>query len=256
MQDYIRGTIVDAVSGYRGQTGYRTPLVGFARADDPGFARLQEVVGRGHLLPQDLLPGASAVVAFFVPFREELVRLQREDRFVNRAWAEAYIETNRLIYDICGMLAGKLAGNGIRAAWQQPTHNFDRSTLVSPWSHKHVAFLCGLGSFGRNQMLITASGCAGRLGSLVLDAGLPAAPVGSVAPSPELCLAKAGRSCDACIRRCPSGALTETGLDKRSCFKYLQHVNKRFQDLGHCLVCGKCATGPCALKAPGADEGE
>ncbi len=254
MDEFIRGTIVEAVGSYRGQTGYRTPLVGFTAADDPGFTGLREAVGPGHLLPQDLLPGARTVVAFFVPFDRELVRLQREDPYVSRAWAEAYIETNRLIDSVCHTLGDALAVKEIKAAWQQPTHNFDPVALVSFWSHKHVAYLCGLGSFGRHQMLITRAGCAGRLGSLVTDAVLPeaslASPGTTADPTGEFCLAGRGGHCDTCIRRCPSGALTTDGLDKQRCYRYLLEVNDHFPDLGLCDVCGKCATGPCALRMP------
>jgi epoxyqueuosine reductase QueG len=270
MESLIRGTIAGAVAGHQGRITYRAPLVGFTTASDPGFAELREAVGPGHLLPQDMLTGAQTVVAFFVPFDSGLVSLQREDPEVNRAWAEAYVETNLLIESVCGALGDALAGKGVRAVWQLPTHNFDRKTLLSVWSHKHVAYLCGLGSFGRHQMLITAAGCAGRLGSLVIDAALPEAtgvfrsaeaPPGSkdagemsaaatAGAGVEFCLARRGGRCDTCIRRCPSGALTEQGLDKQRCLRQLIQVNKQFPDLSNCLVCGKCATGPCALSVP------
>jgi epoxyqueuosine reductase QueG len=258
MEDFIWETIVETVDRHQGRTAYRTPLVGFTPASDPGFAGLQEAVCPGHLMPQDLLPGAKTVAAFFVPFDRELVLLQRKDPNVNRAWAEAYVETNLLIESVCISLRDALAGKGIKAAWQQPTNNFDRTTMISFWSHKHVAYLCGLGSFGRHQMLITASGCAGRFGSLVFDAALPeAAPALqraiAGAAGEEFCLARRGRRCVTCIKNCPSGALTEQGLDKQRCFRYLREVGEQFSDLDDCHVCGKCATGPCALGIPGPD---
>lgn len=248
MQEFIRDVIVDAVGASRGKTAYRTPLAGFAPADDPGFVTLKEAVGPDHLLPQDLLPAARSVVAFFIPFTGEMVRLHRDDPRVSRAWAVAYVETNRLINDVCKALAGELGGRGIRAAWQEPTHNFDPHTLTSFWSHRHVAYLCGLGSFGRNHMLITAAGCAGRLGSLVLDAELPATAAAEAPRAPRL--PKRCRSCKACIRRCPSGALTEGGLDRQRCYRHVLEVADHFRDIGLCDVCGKCVTGPCALRAP------
>ncbi len=254
MRKLITGTIVEAVGGYTGSTSYRQPLVGFTAADNPGFIRLREAVGPTHQLPQDLLPNARSVIAFFLPFTRDLVRLNRSDPYISRAWAEAYVETNRLIDDICRALAGVLISMGVRTAWQQPTHNFDQLTLTSFWSHKHVAYLCGLGGFGRHQMLITEAGCAGRLGSLAIDADLPetgTALPGTADLPPGEFLAKRCRDCSACIRSCPSGALTENGLNKQVCYNYLLQVSDHFQDLGLCDVCGKCATGPCALKAPG-----
>ncbi len=253
MQQFIREFIEDTVHRYKGKTAYRTPLIGFARADDPGFPRLKEVVAPSHLLPEELLPGARSVIAFFVPFTGELVDLHRRHPFVSREWAEAYIETNSLIDDICRVLSEALRSRGVRAAWQKPTHNFDPVTLASFWSHKHVAYLCGLGTFGVHRMLITEAGCAGRLGSLVIDADLPATPLASG----EYCLERRGKNCAACVRLCPSGALRREGLDKQRCYRHLLDVDSRFHDLGLCDVCGKCATGLCALGVPGAkDESE
>lgn len=247
MEKIINETIAAFVSRHRGGTAYRRPLTGFASAADPLFHRLKELVGPGHLLPSDLLPSARSVVAFFIPFTGELVRANRNHPYVSRQWAEAYIETNRLISSICEHLASVLSEKGVRAAWQEPTHNFDPVTLTSFWSHKHVAYLCGLGTFGMHQMLITPAGCAGRLGSIVLDVELPATGV----QTGENCLNRRGGECAACARLCPAGALRRDGLDKQLCYRRLLEVDKHYHDLGLCDVCGKCATGPCALTVPG-----
>ncbi len=53
----------------------------------------------------------------------------------------------------------------------------------------------------------------------------------------------------ACVARCPVGALTEDGLDKRRCYERLLQVADGFRDLGVVDVCGKCATGPCAFES-------
>ncbi|MGQ9825029.1 MAG: epoxyqueuosine reductase [Desulfotomaculales bacterium] len=246
LESLIREVISRQVEEHRGKTAYRKPLAGFARADDPGFLRLKGAVGPGHLLPQDLLPEARSVVAFFLPFTAELVRVNRDDPYVSREWAEAYIETNAFIAEICRVLAEELAVYGVRAAWQQPTHNFDPAALVSSWSHKHVAYLCGLGTFGRNHLLITPAGCAGRLGSLVLDAPLEPSP----ALRGENCLFRRGEECTSCVDLCPAGALTEEGFDRQKCYRYLLEVDAHFRDLSTCDVCGKCAAGPCALEVP------
>jgi epoxyqueuosine reductase QueG len=246
MHNYIRDLITRLATKNAGRSAYRTPLVGFAQADNPGFARLKEVVGPGHLLPQDLLPGARSVAAFFLPFTRDLTSIHRRNPYPSREWAAAYIQTNELISSICRTLVEELGKRGMRAAWQKPTHNFHAKTLTSFWSHKHVAYLCGLGTFGLHHMLITKAGCAGRLGSLVLDVPLPATPV----PAEEYCLHRRGRNCAACVRLCPTGALNTNGLDRHRCYRQLLEVNDFFHDLGFCDICGKCAVGPCALAVP------
>ncbi|MEW6458946.1 MAG: epoxyqueuosine reductase [Bacillota bacterium] len=249
MEARVEALIAELVNRFRRMTAYRTPLVGFARADNPGFGQLKEAVGPGHLGPRDLLPGAESVIAFFLPFSDKLVRVHRRDPYVSREWAQAYIETNGLISLVSQTLVDELKKAGIRAAWQRPTHNFDPATLVSFWSHKHIAYLCGLGTFGLHHMLITRAGCAGRLGSLVTDAPLAATPL----VTEDYCLHRRGGKCAACVRLCPTGALSPDGLDRQRCYRRLLEVNDHYHDLGLCDVCGKCAVGPCALSVPKAE---
>lgn len=244
MQELIKQVITDTVTRAKGVTSYREPLVGFARADDPLFKELKKAVGPGHLLPGDILPEAATVAAFYIPFSKELVEENRRHPYVAREWAVAYIETNRLISRCCERLVEELSVYGVRAAWQQPTHNFDPVKLVSFWSHKHAAYICGLGTFGLHHMLITSLGCAGRLGSLVLDLPLEATP----SPVKENCLYLREGKCLACVKICPTGALTREGLDKQKCYQRLLEVDARYSDLGLCDVCGKCATGPCGAR--------
>lgn len=246
MKKIIEGLINNSAQNSGDFPGYREPLIGYAAAGDPGFDRLKEIVGPGHLLPQDILPGARTVIAFFLPFKEQLAQVNREHSYVAREWADAYVRTNRLISQICERIADALAEKGINTGWQQPTHNFDPVELVSFWSHKHVAYLCGLGTFGLHHMLITPAGCSGRLGSMVIDRELPPSP----RPDMELCLYKRNGKCMRCVKSCPTGALTEYGLDKAKCYQRLLEVDAYYTDLGCCDVCGKCATGPCAVTAP------
>lgn len=244
---WIRSSIEDAVASARTQTVYRRPVVGFANAEDELFLALRTVCGPQHLLPSDLLTGARSVIAFFVPFTGELVRLNARHPFVAREWAVAYEETNRLVAAMCERLLADLASEGVRGASVAPTYEFDRRSLVANWSHKHVAYVAGLGTFGVNRMLITERGCAGRLGSLVIDARLPA----SSRPSQPICSHYRGGRCLVCVRRCPVQALSVAGFARQRCYDHLLAVDAHFEDLQTVEVCGKCATGPCSIGARG-----
>lgn len=243
LEALIRATIGEMVKNAETETPYRPPLIAFASAANPGFARLREVATPQHLLPEDLLPGARSVVAFSLPFAEEVVEANRRASDVAREWAMAYIETNQLIARICQRLTDILAGRGVRAASEPATHNFDPVSLVSRWSHKSVAAIAGVGSFGLHHMLITDAGCAGRFGSLVTDAELEPTPV----MGKQRCLYYHDGSCRQCVELCPVGALTEEGLDKGLCYRRCLEVDAYFADLGLTDVCGKCALGLCAL---------
>jgi epoxyqueuosine reductase len=228
-------------------TAYRQPLVGFAAADDSRFYDLRRVVEPTHLLPNDLLSGARSVVSFFLPFAPWVLEANTRDRErVAREWAVAYVETNTLIGRIAAHLIEILAERGIRAAAEPATHNFDPVTLVSRWSHKSVAVVAGVGSFGLHHMVITDAGCGGRFGSLVLDAALP-----SVQSEPkQRCLYFHDGSCLECVLRCPAGALEVDGtIDKQCCSEHLHSAAIKYQQLGLADVCGKCALGPCSLSS-------
>ncbi|TYO95905.1 epoxyqueuosine reductase [Desulfallas thermosapovorans] len=244
--DKIVKFITNSVLQARTVTRYREPLVGFASANDHLFTQIKQVIGPHHLHPREMLPGAKTVVAFFIPFAEDVVKANRRDKEkIAREWAVAYIETNRLISEICQELTGVLREEGIEAVAEKPTHNFNEQDLTAGWSHKSVAFVAGLGTFGLNRMLITASGCAGRLGTLVISAGVPPTP----RPTEELCHYHRDGKCLYCVQNCPTGALQVQQLDKQRCYKQLLEVDSLFSDLGLCDVCGKCAMGPCAMNA-------
>jgi len=245
LAQFLAASIRRLVAEADTRTGYREPLVGFVAADDPRFADLRRVAEPSHLLPGDLLPGARSVVSFFLPFASWVVEANARQRGqVAREWAVAYIETNALIARVTAHLVEALAQRGVRAAAKPATHNFDPVSLISRWSHKSVAVIAGLGSFGLHQMVITDAGCAGRFGSLVLDAELPVEPA---APR-ERCLYFYDGSCLECVQRCPVGALgTSESLDKQRCYRRLLDVAHEYEELGLADVCGKCAIGPCSL---------
>jgi epoxyqueuosine reductase QueG len=171
----------------------------------------------------------------------------RDSEAVAREWALAYVETNDLIGRITDHLVDFLRRRGFRAAGEPATGNFDRTALVSRWSHKSVGVIAGLGSFGLHHMVITDAGCAGRFGSLVTDANIASTPDAHK----ERCLHFFDGSCRACVDRCPIDALSETGSFRRqACWDRCLQVAEVFAHLGTCEVCGKCAIGPCSFRAP------
>jgi epoxyqueuosine reductase QueG len=228
-------------------TAWKPPLIAYAGAQDPLFEQFKEIIGPGHLTPRELLPGAESVIAYFLPFRERVAHSNRREGPASSPWAHAYIETNTLIATINRRLIDALERDGYATVAPPPTHVFDKSTLVSDWSHKHVAYVAGLGTFGLHHMLITAEGCAGRLGTLVTNA--------YARPTPrydhEACLYKHNGSCTACVERCTFNALTVDAFDRRACYRVCQSNSALFAELGHADVCGKCVSVvPCSYTDP------
>lgn len=227
-------------------TKFRSPLVGCAAAGDQVFKDIKKITYKGHMQPEDLLPGARSVVAFFLPYSEEVVWSNRRKKMVSREWAIAYVETNKLIADICKEARKRFAGLGVRVVWEQPTYSFDKKKLMASWSHRHAAYAAGLGTFGLNNLLITDAGCAGRVGSFAVDVEIEPTPK----PEGEKCLYKKSGKCGRCIDLCPTKALTKEGFDRSRCYKWLLKVDNYYSDLPLTDVCGKCSLGVCALGVP------
>jgi epoxyqueuosine reductase QueG len=248
----LRGEAQAAIQQWREQHStknyWQEPLLAVARADDPIFPRLREVASPEHAMPRDLLSGADSVIVFFLPFQKILGQENDEaGPFAARSWAEAYVTTNRLIESVNIRLKACLEQAGHLATITPATHNFDTQRLVSGWSHKHVAYIAGLGTFGINHLLITRAGCCGRLGSLVTSMPLPPTP----RPDEEWCLTKAGRKCLACVTKCSYGALHKSHFDRHLCYEQCLRNDAHYEDLPLVDVCGKCSCGvPCSHGIP------
>ena len=207
VKEIVREEIQSFCARYQKQsrtaTRWREPLVGFASARDPLFEQFASLVCPTHSLPDALLPGARTVVAFFLPFETFVAQSNIPGVHASREWATAYIETNTLIGAVCRHMGQFLGARGCSFSATPPTHNFDREKLVSNWSHRHVAVAAGLDNFGRNNMLITESGCCGRLGSFLTSLWIP--PDRRI--ETETCLHRRGSSCLRCVERCVNDAL-------------------------------------------------
>lgn len=77
---------------------------------------------------------------------------------------------------------------------------------------RHLAYMAGLGFFGRNRFLINEKyGSYTVIGSVLTDADL----------EPDTPLDMTCLDCGRCIAACPSGALTKNGYDAHRCVSYI-----------------------------------
>lgn len=222
--------------------------MGIASARDPLFERYKEIIHMRHALPQELLAGARSVIVFYIPFEKGLHKTNfSTDPYCSRKWAVAYVETNQLLADVTVYLKTELETRGHKAALVPPTHNFNKKTLLSDWSHRHAAFSAGLGRLGHHNLLITEKGCTGRLGSLVTDLVLEP----SQKPDKEYCLHKAGHTCLKCVERCRFKALFSDRYDRLACHRQCRLNDRKHAGLGLTEICAKCtAMVPCSTLDP------
>lgn len=126
--------------------------------------------------------------------------------------------------------------------------------FASCWSERHAAHVCGLGTFGLSDGLISSAGKAIRCGSVIVRK--------RYAPTPrpykkynEWCLFQSTGKCNACEQRCPAGAITESGHDKDKCKEHIRNVaavHVEREQLGFRVnSCGLCQTKvPCESQNP------
>ena len=133
----------------------------------------------------------------------------------------------------------------------------ERYFMASTWSERHVAYVSGLGTFGLAGGLITEKGQAVRLGSVVVQARIPATPRAYSGPF-DYCLFLTRGICARCVARCPVGSVREEGRDKEPCSRHLGPVMREYVE-GHFgfngYACGLCQTGvPCESRIPSPED--
>jgi epoxyqueuosine reductase QueG len=243
---------------------WKTPLTAALPEDHPLIPELRRAVSIDHLLPGELLSGAKSVVVFFVPFDDTVIESNLRGEAASEEWACAYVLTNELLGFINDEIEKIISKHGFHTVKIKATHNFDKKTLMSRWSHRHIAWIAGLGTFGINNMLITSKGCCGRFGSLVTNVDSQELGIqysDSIGrPMAEKCLNKIDGSCGLCKKKCKSGAFEEAGgFDRRKCFSVCLKNAELYRSFnktdsysnGIADVCGKCLVGlPCSNRDP------
>ncbi|MCL2826081.1 MAG: 4Fe-4S binding protein [Eggerthellaceae bacterium] len=235
---------------------FERPLIGFADASDRRFFGLRDeaVVGSSFLLPQDWLPGAKSVVSFFLPFTEAIRESNRLDaKAPSDGWLNARIEGQAFVNEFAKGVVALLEADGFPSLAPTLDKRFASTTSTavegafkpfsSNWSERHVAYICGLGTFGLSRGFITEKGMAGRMTSVVTQAAFE--PDGQrFSRFDENCI-----QCGKCIRNCPVNAISfEGGKDNAACWDYLFEILKVRKPY---YGCGKCQVNvPCESRNP------
>lgn len=259
----LPGNVIEgenALPGCEGLVMYEAPLLGVASAEDPLFEKYKDpkVIGKPYMTPEEWLPGAKTVISFFLPFTQEVKKANRGNpEETANEWLHARIEGQTFLAELCVALQDWLKENGIEsvvpavdsrfAQTKRPFQKGEPSTLgfhfASTWSERHAAYASGLGTFSLTRAIITEKGMAGRFGSLIIDATIPA----DTRPYEGLydyCI-----RCGACIRNCPKNAISfEKGKDQLKCAPYVNGTKKTYAPR---YGCGKCQVGtPCESRIP------
>jgi epoxyqueuosine reductase len=229
---------------YGGGQVFATPLIGVSRGDDHIFAKFKEVVANEHLTPFEMwvqsglpdgmnLAARLRIVSIIFPYvrqiREEGKRNDKdmppEIYCVARNFANPFMDA--VLDETVGFFQkyGFRATSGTRSGAYQILSREDPFRRYSNWSERHIAFAAGLGTFSLHEGLISEAGCNIRIASVLTDAPLEVTPRKSDEPYGN-CPHYANDTCDECIAKCPTGAITSDGHDKLDCHLYGKKVRE------------------------------
>lgn len=252
-----------------GRKYWDTPLVGFSSGENPLFKDYKKIIGKFHLTPHDIFtlsfnkgtPSKKlSVISWILPAFEDVRKSNRMKTEVpSLLWTHTYVFGEEFNIKLRNHLVFFLKKKGYKAVAPHNSSHFKRlrSSRIgrsSNWSERHIAYACGLGTFGLNDGFITSKGQAMRIGSVVTDLHLK--PTERVYPHRQAnCLYYFNNTCKACIDRCPIGAITINGHDKDKCYDYLYHFIFPTQRTEYSIdtpgACGLCQTKvPCEFGIP------
>jgi len=244
---------------------WQRPLIGIAAGDDPYYDFLKEHIGPFHWSPVEAFqlkyPGPVSketlrAISMVFPQTMETKQAQSKEKLCpSREWIVSRGEWEPLMKEFSGKLVQRLESMGIRSVSidLQPEFSTVRSEklgIASKWSHRHSAYLAGLGTFGLSEGLITEKGKAVRITTLIIEAPLKPT-IRPYSNHNEWCLFYKDGSCGACMKRCPVNAITAEGHDKETCDVYEEVFAKKYwpEDIergDYILGCGLCQAGiPC-----------
>ncbi len=246
------------------------PALAIAAGNDPLFQELKKDIGEFYWTPEEAFAiafpgnvvgsGQLSVVSWVLPQTDLTKEEQRQQRQVpGRRWAASRFYGESFNLSLMIWLANHLCQQGVLAtapeslpAYSGRCHS-DKYGVASNWSERHVAWVAGHGTFGLSDGLITRFGKAVRFGSLVVAAKLPVTPR-SYQSYRDWCLFYSEGRCGACIKRCPAGAISETGHDKDACLSYISTVTTPYVNQHYktgATPCGLCQVAiPCESVRP------
>ena len=236
---------------------YDYPIFGYADASDPLFGQLKQqgIIGDHFILPGEWLNGAKTVISIFLPYSRAVKNANGIDMgWPADEWLHARIEGQATQKKVNQLAVSMLEKEGYTSLIPTADPRFlarhpqiqDKSLqayYTSNWSERHVAYICGIGTFGLSRGLITAKGIGGRIISLVTTAPFEINQR-LYTKHDEYCI-----QCGACIRNCPAGAISaEKGKAHPPCSAFLDRVMEQCRPR---YGCGKCQVKvPCENGIP------
>ena len=216
---------------------FREPIVGFSSSSDKRYDELKNIIGPWVVHPKEILNTCESVISYFVPFTKDVACAPSKEEYQANIWSEAYNIINRNFPEISLKVVSLLKDEGYDASVIVSVNNTDLGSLKSEWPNKSASVISEIGSFGKNHIVMTKKGSAGRLMTVFTSAKLQ---VSSKYDGPT-CI-----NCNKCVDICPVHSIGENGdinlkdcLDRLNLSDELFLKSSAFETLA---TCGKCSS--------------
>lgn len=180
--------------------------------------------------PGDVFPACRAVIVFGLAVPKGATAVN--PRLIYKQFSEiAKNELDRIAYHASLEIERNFGGLAVPMPCDGPYDYWDADKMEGRGliSMRHAAVRAGLGTLGKNTLLLNARyGNALNIGAVLTDLELP-----SDEPAVSICL----DSCRKCLDSCPAGALDGTTVNQKRCRMNAYMTNARGFEVTNCNTC-------------------
>ena len=183
--------------------------------------------------PRDLFDGCTSVIVFGVALPKGLTKVQPRliyghfNEFCAKQADSVAFNAAKIIEDRFKCTCVPVPSDSPYECWDEETRS--GHGLISM---KHAAVAAGIGTLGKNTLLINKKfGNLMTVGAILTDLDLPSDEM-----SEELCIS----GCTKCLDSCPVGAISDGTVNQKLCRNHTYGKNSRGFDT---TDCNKCRAG-------------
>lgn len=200
-------------------------------ADVCGFTAIERFTGAPEgFHPCDVYPDCKSIVTFGKALPKGLYKV--DSRLIYAHFNTfACPEVDHIAYQTADLLEKVYSGTGVPMPCDVPYDYWDGDNLEGRGllSMKHIAQLSGIGTLGKNTLLLNKNyGNRLIIGCVLTDLRIEPDEL-----TEEVCLER----CDLCIKSCPVGAISDEGVHQRRCRMHSYGKAKRGFDTVECNRC-------------------